>query len=153
MSGKVKAQTLEQIDDNRITPRGLLRYAEVYYHAFDTLYSTDHDTLRFHPAIYYLAAHSLELSLKSILRKQGVTVDHLLNKFGHNLVKLLKTVQNNGYIEINEKETAVIKLLNAYYKIKQLEYFFSSYKEFPNLPDLHMTTLLILDKARNAIET
>ncbi len=76
--------------------------------------------------IYFMIGHSYELILKSFLLTKGIELETLKkNKYGHNLLNLLKLAMK--YKEF--KEIAGIKeiesnvdLLNAYYKDKDHEY-------------------------------
>ena len=140
-----KRLTHEEKFGSRLSSKGLFNYAQTFYNSFSELVRIDSHTTRFHPVQYYLASHSIELALKSLLRELGFTYDQLMN-LGHDLEKILRKVQEKDGMEFTDQEVAVIKDLNVYYRVKQLEYFIQSYKEFPDLLITEMVVLSLLSQ-------
>lgn len=112
--------------DNACKPLGLNRRAKSYLDA--AIFLGADSKLSFSMPRYYLTSHSIELSLKAFLMTQGLSLQKLKDKFGHDLEKLyLKTkefdfdrqLQTLGAdIEIFE---AAIRIINKYYTSKELE--------------------------------
>ena len=138
-------QSLEEKLGSRLSSRGLFIYAKTFYHSFSELVRIDSHTTQFHPVQYYLASHSLELSMKSLLRELGYTYDQLIN-LGHDLEKIFNEVQQSNSIEFTDTEVEVIKFLNVHYSVKELEYFIRGYKEFPDLLITDIVVLGVLTK-------
>ncbi|MDA1316748.1 MAG: hypothetical protein O3B87_01845 [bacterium] len=145
-----KRLNLEEEFGSRLSSKGLFNYAQTFYNSFSELVHIDSDTTRFHPVQYYLASHSIELALKSVLRDMGFTYDQLMN-LGHDLEEILRKVQEIDGMEFAVQEVAVIKALNVYYYAKQLEYFIQGYKEFPDLLITDVVVMSLLDKAKEVI--
>lgn len=143
-------QKLEEQLGSRLSSRGLFNYAKTFYNSFSELVRIDSHTTQFHPVQYYLASHSLELSMKSLLRELGYTYDQLVN-LKHDLEKILKEVQQSDEIEFTDTEVTVIKALNVHYSVKELEYFIRGYKEFPDLLTTDMVTLGVLSKIEGKV--
>src|SRR5689334_11988578 len=77
------------------------------------------------PVVYYLVGHSIELSLKSFLMLRGVTKTELQRTYSHDLEKIVKTCRRKklgNVVRITTRQVNLIKLLNAPYKGKLLEY-------------------------------
>lgn len=78
-------------EDERTTATGLARYAYEYIDA--ALLVDEHHGAK--PGFefvspvpaYFLAAHGIELTLKSYLRHQGVSIRDLMHRYGHDLQK------------------------------------------------------------------
>ena len=74
---------------------------------------------------YFLIGHSIELSLKAFLFGRGVTVNHLWNKYSHDLEKLITESRRRKLgreVKLSKGHISAIKILNAPYKHKLLEY-------------------------------
>ncbi len=123
-----------------MSPFAFISYAEDFYEA-----CISHTTKRpFSPTSYYLASHSIELSLKAFLLLQGISRDALRKKsLGHDLHKILKKCKELGisqYFNITDKHSHNIEKLNKWYWRKGFEYFeiqnlVDSHKELPDLVD------------------
>jgi hypothetical protein len=70
---------------------------------------------------YYLIGHSLELAFKSFLLDKGYDLNQL-KCIGHDLTVCVKHSNEKGLHILNDKEQVTIKMLNAYYLIKDFEY-------------------------------
>ena len=106
-----------------VSPYFFILYAEDFLAASNT-----HDPSRaFSPVEYYLACHSIELSLKAFLLLRGVSKDEIGKKYlGHNLENILEKCLDLGIVElveIAEAEKALIAQLNDWYSSKGFEYF------------------------------
>ena len=75
---------------------------------------------------YYLAGHSIELSLKCFLHSTGYSLDELKSwDFGHNLEALLEASKNEGigqHVNLSFHDELNIERLNSHYLEKELEY-------------------------------
>ena len=83
--------------------------------------------------ILYLLGHSLELHFKSYLILQGVSEKKLSKDIGHNLVNCLRLCNQLGlykHLSLTYSQTRQIVRVNRYYQGKQLEYFYSTAKQF-----------------------
>lgn len=78
---------------------------------------------------YYLLLHSIELSLKGILRLNGISRSKLKEGFGHDLCKLRDQAVRSESVSFDDDESAFIQELNVPYKKKGLEY--TSFKSVP----------------------
>jgi HEPN domain-containing protein len=153
MNEKVKNKlSLEEKFGDRVTSNGLWHYADTYFKAFDSLYKLEQDRSDYYPVTFYLAFHSIELSLKAILRSTGYSLDYLQKEIKHDLNKLIKILQNKKLIKLTEKEITVIQVTNYLYKNKQFEYILREYKSLPAIEDVHFTSLMILDKSREYLK-
>lgn len=107
----------------RMGPLGLWIYAETYLKAAQALPSPAD---RFDPVPYYLASHSVELSLKAFLALRGKSLLELSSgEFGHNLITLLAEAQSAGLSDIvalKSNHLAAIESTAAYYEGKVFEY-------------------------------
>lgn len=100
---------------------GLLTYAKEFANAASTVSEHGQGPGRYVVAAY-LYGHSIELALKSILSKHGVT-DEGLRKIGHNLSNCLKKVLLLPEQEfVDEALHGIVKGLNPTYGKKHLEY-------------------------------
>ena len=73
-------------------------------------------------AFYYLLGHSLELSLKGLLRHNGKSVGKLKRKHGHNLCSLKTQATELGMVSFDCQESELLEDLNVSYNAKGLEY-------------------------------
>ena len=144
--------TLEEKYGKRVTTRGLLHFSDVYYKTFLEVIGEDDCDSKYYLANYFLALHSIELSLKSVLRHTKYTLDDL-HKFGHNLQKIMEEICTNELIYISKEEKTLIDLTNQMYKDKEFEYITLGYKNPPKILLLHSTTSSLLDKATKYIST
>ncbi len=82
--------------------------------------------LGFSPVRYYLTCHSIELSLKGFLLRQGVSVSDLKLKLGHNLTRILERANGLGLrkvVRVTPPQERELHLANGYYNAKAFEYF------------------------------
>lgn len=74
---------------------------------------------------YFLIGRSIELSLKAFLFARGVKVNQLKYKYSHDLEKLIAESRRRKIgreVKLNNGHISAIKILNAPYKHKLLEY-------------------------------
>lgn len=126
-------------DPARTTPVGLSRYAREF---LDTAMAAD-KTVGEQPGyeihapvpIMYLVGHAIELSLKAYLASKGVPLDDLASRtYGHDLEACFnKAVQLNlnTIVTFENDEIEGMKVLNALYCTKQLNYIVNGTKLFP----------------------
>ena len=104
------------------TPRGLLIFAEEFMRAAEAVEKLcPEDRL----PRYYLFGHTLELALKAFLLAEGVSLDDLKRKFGHDLLRLAKEANSLGLDRaetISSIDFAVIRIINIDYLTKRFEY-------------------------------
>lgn len=137
----------------RSNARGFLFYSKVYYKAFKKLDDLSHNKVEFYPATYFLASHSIELVLKSVLRAKKYTLDQLSGrKFGHNLEGLAEEIKKKKYIFLSKKEMAIIRFTNFWYKQKLYEYHTIGSKNLPDSGDLSFACSSLLSKAERIIK-
>lgn len=140
----------------RQTPRGLVTHAREYFVTAEIVatavgFDDDHGGLKrrglIHP-YYYLAGHSIELSLKAILLANG-TLHAKLQKIGHDLTKawaLARAVATDQYHrELFDSYEEDLKLLNVHYHAKDLEYRITGHFSLPR-------ARVILEAAREFFE-
>jgi hypothetical protein len=106
-----------------VSPYYFVKYAEDFLAASKSRNST----AGFSPVEYYLACHSVELSLKAFMLLKGVSKDEICKKpFGHNLVNILDKclkLELEELVAINNSEISLIEKLNEWYFRKGFEYF------------------------------
>lgn len=96
----------------------------------------------FSPVEYYLACHSIELSLKAYLLLRGIPKDEIKQRpYGHNLDCILKKCLELGItelVDITDSDKILVTQLNQWYSRKGFEYFeVKNIIDSPrNLPDL-----------------
>lgn len=122
--------------DERTTGMGLWTDANEMLIAARHLTSVK--SLEFSQPLYFLLGHSLELSFKSYVRAKGASLS-CLRSIGHDLCLGLEWAQTSGIdelVQISEKDTALIQLMNVYYKAKEFEYRVTGHKKLPRAEDL-----------------
>ena len=98
---------------------------------------TELEAFRQRPSLvaYYLAAHAIELSLKSFLLVKGVSVQVLRSRtYGHNLAALLTESRRRRLglvVKLSESEVRMIRLMNETYSAKELEYRYGGSRVLP----------------------
>jgi hypothetical protein len=126
-------------DDSRTTAIGLARYALEYLEAALTVDEHMGDRPEFMkvspiPA-YFLIAHALELTLKSYLRHQGLTVKQISSRaLGHNLNALYSKSMVLGlgnHYTASQEDSDALNLLDALNQDHQLRYIKTGSKQFP----------------------
>jgi len=125
-----------QPDESRTTPIGLARYAHEFLEAALAVDDKMGQNKMIAPVpALYLIGHSIELSLKAYLLKQGVPLRQLRSwKFGHDLHALLrkaKELKLERLVKLDTPEEGAFELLHALYSTKQLEYIVTGAKHFP----------------------
>lgn len=108
------------------TPMNLWSMAKEFHDAARTLIKGDSATLIGIASVptFYLLSHGIELVLKAYLRSTGRRALDL-KRLGHDLLQCLQQADQAGlsqHVRLNEKEKAVIELVNLYYCAKELEY-------------------------------
>jgi hypothetical protein len=122
---------------SQTTATGLLTYAKDFR---DAALAAD-DKLGKRPGfelvapvpVMYLAAHSIELSLKAFLLHKGDTLEKL-KSIGHDLKKAFKRAKSYGLpaaLQATNSEVAALSALNALYVSKQLNYIQTGLKSYP----------------------
>jgi hypothetical protein len=125
-------------DEQRTTAFGLWRFAEDYLNAALLVKrpaESFRDNLEISIPAYFLAGHSIELSLKAFLRARGVSVGDLRSKaYGHNLEAILRESRRRKLglvVSLTKTDIDSVFLLNQVYKPKELEYIVTGYRQFP----------------------
>lgn len=145
LSMEVVVKDLEE--NKRTSSIGLLRFSSSYLKAALKVLpvpETISQKFRFkysdsEPA-YFLAARSIELSLKAFLRGHGIGVRKLKYKpFGHDLEQLLQEARKRKLgreVKLVPAEIAAIRVVSGIYKVKDLEYIVTGTKSVPFYWDL-----------------
>jgi hypothetical protein len=82
---------------------------------------------------YILAAHALELALKSFLAKEGLSNNKLKNEFGHDLVRLFAKAIKRGLVVTAHNAAVNIETVNdAHDRGAALRFDFTKPRELPN---------------------
>jgi hypothetical protein len=124
---------------DRVTPLGQVREALEYYCAGivteqQLRVSTYVGDIAISPA-YFLLGHSIELSLKSLLRMHGISPEvYRKPPLGHDLVNCLREVELRTPSlsrALGAADRYVLSLLNAKYSNKGFEYFGNGAVELP----------------------
>lgn len=125
-------------DDSRKVASAFWRRAKEFAAAANLVAETAGDRVSL-PA-YYLWGHSIELSLKVFLIRQGIPLSELKSKaLGHNLTALLERAKSHGIerqVHLYPADVGVIKVLSQDYAEKKFEY--PETNEFM-LPFIHRT--------------
>lgn len=89
---------------------------------------------------YYLAAHSVELALKSFLLVRGVSAQTLRGRaYGHNLAALLAESRRRRLgviVKLSDRELRVLRQMNETYSAKELEYRYGGSRVLPPYAEL-----------------
>jgi hypothetical protein len=113
------------MDPSRTTSLGLVRYAFEFANAAQFVHQNAKEPAFSAPA-YYLASHSVELSLKAFLLCRGLTLDDLASpKYGHKLGVLLDRSLAKGLrrlVSLSEEECAAIRLLSNHHEVHRFRY-------------------------------
>ncbi|PTQ74704.1 hypothetical protein C8R26_12637 [Nitrosomonas oligotropha] len=126
-------------DPLRTTPLGMIRYSHEFLEAAKIVDENIGDQPGFEivapiPA-QYLVGHSIELSLKSFLLHNGISLRELRSShYGHNLHACLRKGKELGllnHVQFTAQENSAFETLNALYSTKQLEYIVTGEKRFP----------------------
>lgn len=129
-------------DDERTNATGLTRFAYEYLNAaFAVVAAHSRQKVIDRPApvpVLYLLGHSIELSLKAYLRHRGRTV-HQLRKAGHDLGKCHRKAKELGLLAVwhpTPEQEAELRVLNALYEAKELEYIRTGMARWPKYEPL-----------------
>ncbi|MCL4182793.1 MAG: hypothetical protein KJ011_05025 [Burkholderiaceae bacterium] len=128
-----------QAEEERTTARGLARYAYEYLEAAILVDETigaraGGECVSPIPA-YYLASHSIELTLKAFLRHRGLTVRELRLKYGHSLKACYRKAKELGLFDVfrqHENDEAALHLLAEINNAHELRYIRTGFKTFPS---------------------
>ena len=116
----------------------LFSLASEFYVAAETLAKASPTTMGYKTVIYYLAGHAGELLLKSFLFKNGVPIEDLAKRYGHNLKNLVKTSRLRGLPPTVVTEH--IQSFSGVYTKKRTEYRQTKQLRFPPI-DLLMSEI------------
>lgn len=141
----------------RISPHLLLTGAEKYFDAAKSVCdpprtSKDRLTCRASFPAYFLSGLSIELSLKAFLFARGATIDQLKNKYRHDLSKLISESRRRklgNKVKLNRNHMEAIKLLNAPYSQKLLEYSEVGTYKLPHYWIICEAALLLINGLRS----
>ena len=123
----------------RIGPVGLWMYANAYASSVKALAEP---SVPFEPVRYYLACHSIELSLKAYLSLHGATMLELSeSKMSHSLEKALDEAEAKGLlsaVHLSVEQRAEVRKANHYYNGKLFEYpaYGEAMRGYPDLPKI-----------------
>ena len=122
---------------------GTWRMAEEYLQAASRL-SEGLPKIEISMPAYFLFCHAIELALKSFLISQGCT-EKGLREIGHDLETAMdEALKHEAFdMHISDRQKAVLRHVNPYYRGKQLEYLAVGVKSFPALVEV--------EEAANAI--
>lgn len=126
-------------DEDRTTATGLARYAREYIDAANLVdreigQRPGYELISPVPA-YFLASHGIELTLKAYLRFQGISVDELVGKYGHDLHKAYrkaKELRLLDYFKEDAKDVQAMELLVELNRKQGLRYLQTGLKVFPS---------------------
>lgn len=105
-----------------MAPYALHHYGEEFLQAALSLPAP---TVPFSPVRFYLACHSIELSLKAFLSLNRVSLATIKKCYGHGLLALLTAVEQKGLgtlVLLSDAQLVEIRNASAYYSEKVLEY-------------------------------
>lgn len=119
-------KNIDIFTEDRVSALGLHRYATDYFESYKLISLTKNNYLGVRS---YLLCHSLELSMKAVLRSYGLSVLEL-RKLKHNLERISKELENHpkSKIKWNRKQNAIIYVANLHYSTKEWEYFLKGSK-------------------------
>ncbi len=126
---------------SRMGPVGLWVYANAYIRAGLALPAPE---APYEPVRYYLACHSIELSLKAFLSLHGATMLELSeNAFGHNLDAIVAAADAKGLqlqVALTPDHRVEISKAAMYYAGKVFEYpaVGEAMSGYPGLPKLEV---------------
>ena len=83
---------------------------------------------------YFLVCQAIELVLKGFLRGSGKSEDSLVKEYGHNLMKALDAAEKHGLttlLKIETEERSALKLVNAHYESKALQFTIEGVYDLP----------------------
>lgn len=145
-------------DPEKTTSIGLIRYGKEFLDAAANLQGN----MGLQPRreivapipFLYLIGHSIELTLKSYLLNNGVSLRELRVIYGHDLERCLKRAEEIGLLAMvtfNTAEGGTFELLNKLYSTKQLEYIVTGPKHFPLVGPLHEFANKLLEAVSHSV--
>jgi len=144
---KTEKEKLLQELDERTSARGLLNYAQEYYAGYEVIQKNHPKLTDYFAVKYFLLCHSLELTMKAWLKKNGLNYSDL-KRHSHDLEKLMTTLHDKFQLQFDAKSQAMIRLVNQHYSKKDFEYALRGAKSVPEITDLAQTVHLLISKAR-----
>lgn len=124
----------------------MLNYAKEYYSSYEVI-QKEHSNLTDYFAVkYYLLCHSLELTMKAWLKKNGLDYSGL-KKLGHDLEKIMRLLHDKYDLLFDAKSQAMIRIVNQHYSQKEFEYSLRGAKSVPEITELAQTVHLLISKA------
>lgn len=133
----------------RTTARGMFRYANDYYVAYELVQAT-HPKLELFEVKFYLLCHSLELAMKSVLRHRGESYPVLKNTLGHDLEAIMNALISNGMTFVPESQEMIV-IVNLMYSAKEFEYALNGAKTLPEITELARLAKAQLDSAKDVV--
>lgn len=136
---RAKSEDTELTEENRTTAIGLARYALEYIEAARVVdeahaHKSPGDMISPIPA-YFLAYHGIELTLKSFLRHNGVTVRQLGSRtYGHDLHSCYRKAKELGLLgifNVTQNDIDAIDMLAGLNQGHGLRYIKTGTKMFP----------------------
>lgn len=119
------------------TPRGLANEGAGFLEAAKGVCSVDGCPKRNCLLVYYyLVCHSIELSCKAILLKEGVPMK-ALKGMGHDLSKLMLEIKRkNPRKGLNESDVSVVRMMNPDYRNRRYSYAMGGHEYTLVMPPL-----------------
>lgn len=132
-----KGKLNSHMDPTRTTALGMARFAAQFYAAAiaaDDVVGLDKGyEAHAPPPVSYMVGHAIELALKAYLLHQGAPLK-AIRRLGHNLETAFAKAEAKGLgsiMTVSAQDRSVLKILNALYSDKQLEYSVTGFKTFP----------------------
>lgn len=141
----------------RVTPLGQVREALEYYCsaiAAEERLRLAHSNLAISP-VYYLLGHSIELSLKALLRQSGMHPNEYRKRhIGHDLCSCLHHAEKRCpavFKGMSDGDRLLLELLNQQYSNKGFEYFGRGIIQVPEFDAIRIVAHNVLAIAINEI--
>jgi hypothetical protein len=131
---------------------GTWTLARSYFEAGSKL-GQDQDSFGLSMPAYFLYGHAIELALKSFLISQGTTAGRL-KRIGHDLEEAMRIAcMSDAFdIHLSDKHKAVVRMLNPYYRGKELEYLAIGAKTFPVIEEVEATARALVFGVKPPVE-
>ncbi len=103
-------------------------------------------------AKYFLFCHAIEVALKAYLIKTGDSVDDVKSKYGHDLVRLLRSCRKRG-LAITDRDVAWLSSLGEPHKRYWARYPKEDWSQggIPTVPQFEAEGLKLLDAVATAV--